>query len=174
MIRRVTVNQNFLRSRGQGQIKLRFYPPLCTTEPYSYSTACKSIRGYRKKIPMPLLVGLFCQNKIRKTRRKKDGETGRERRRKRRSMRGMPSLQETLASIKLHSCRLHVRKWSHYGDSGHRRMLRIYLRWIVPAATSPRILPPKSAKVDARIKFRLCVTFSGKLDWKDSDKMFSA
>lgn len=42
-------------------------------------------------------------------------------------MRGMPPLQETLASIKLYSCRLHVRKWSHYRDSGYRRILRIGL-----------------------------------------------
>lgn len=52
-------------------------------------------------------------------------------------MHGMPPLQETLASIKLHSCRLRVRKWSHYKDSGQRRTLRIPRR-IVPAARNFR------------------------------------
>lgn len=31
-------------------------------------------------------------------------------------MHGMLPLQETFTSIKLHSCRLYVRKWSHYRE----------------------------------------------------------
>ncbi|KAL0128247.1 hypothetical protein PUN28_003481 [Cardiocondyla obscurior] len=64
-------------------------------------------------------------------------------------------LQETLASIKLHSCRLHVRKWSHYRDSGHRRTLQTRRR-IVLAATLARSNCHNFSKIlNAKVVLRL-------------------